>query len=138
MEPEFPFEFVVLGTPVSFQRANPAARQAWKDLVRAASAEKLLEGHFATDRRLAVTMYYYPKDRMVGDIDNIIKLMLDALQQHIYLDDDQIERIVVQKFESHRRFAFIRPSPTLAACMYGPKPALYIRISAEPYEELNP
>ncbi|GGK26217.1 RusA family crossover junction endodeoxyribonuclease [Salinarimonas ramus] len=137
MEPEFPFEFVVLGTPVSFQRANPAARQAWREQVRAASARRLPEGHFATDKPLSVTMYYYPTDRMTGDIDNIIKLTLDALARHVYLDDDQVERIVIQKFERDREFAFTDPSDALLSCMTGPKPALYIRISTDPHEELN-
>lgn len=137
MEPEFPFEFIVIGTPVSFQRANRAARKAWRDQVRSASARTLPEGHFATDQPVAVTMYYFPEDRMVGDIDNIIKLTLDALRQHVYLDDDQVERIVIQKFERDRDFAFTDPSETLVACMAGTKPALYIRISTDLNEELN-
>jgi crossover junction endodeoxyribonuclease RusA len=90
VEPEFPFEFIVPGTPVSVQRASKRARRAWKDLVRAASSEKLPEGHFATDRRLSVTMYYYTEERMSGDLDNIIKLTLDALSRHVFIDDSQI------------------------------------------------
>lgn len=137
MEPEFPFEFIVLGTPVSSQRDNPRARQEWKDLVRESSAAKLPDMHFATDQRLAITLYYYPEERMVGDVDNIIKLTLDAMCRHIYRDDDQVERVVVQKFERHRVFVFTNPSETLAACMLGPKPALYVRLSNDPHEELR-
>ena len=93
--------------------------------------------HFATDQRLAITLYYYPEERMVGDVDNIIKLTLDAMCRHIYLDDDQVERVVVQKFERNHVFAFTNPSETLAACMLGPKPALYVRLSNDPHEELR-
>lgn len=137
MEPEFPFEFIVSGTPVSHQRDNPKAKQEWKDLVRASSAARLPEMHFATDQRLAITLYYYPEDRMTGDVDNIVKLTLDAMCKYIYLDDDQVERVVVQKFERGRIFAFGDPTETLAACMLGAKPALYIRVSTDPHEELR-
>lgn len=75
---------------------------------------------------------------MVGDIDNVVKLTLDAMSQHIYLDDGQVERVVVQKFEKERIFSFRDPSTTLAECLLGPKPALYIRVSRDPHEELRP
>jgi crossover junction endodeoxyribonuclease RusA len=136
MEPEFPIEFIVQGTPVSFQRANPRAKEEWRDLVRRASAPQLPQMHFASSQRMSVTLYYYPDGPMIGDIDNIIKLTLDAMSQHVYVDDDQVERVVIQKFEKGRIFAFQAPSETLAACMLGPKPALYIRISNAPYEDL--
>jgi hypothetical protein len=74
---------------------------------------------------------------MVGDVDNIVKLIIDAMSRHIFLDDNQVERIVVQKFERDRVFTFTDPSVTLAACILGPKPALYIRVSADPHEELR-
>lgn len=138
MEPDFPFEFIVLGTPVSSQRDNSKAKQEWKELVREASTPKLPHMHFATEKPLAVTLYYYPEERMMGDIDNIIKLTLDAMCKHVYQDDEQIERIVIQKFEKGRVFEFNDPSEILAKCLLGPKPALYIRISNDPYEELRP
>src|SRR5215468_3752900 len=37
MEISFPIEFLVFGTPVSFQAKNADARDAWKDRVKAAS-----------------------------------------------------------------------------------------------------
>ena len=138
LDPEFPLEFIVLGTPISFQRKNARAKQDWKDLVRAASAAELPEMHFATEQRLAVTLYYYPEDQMAGDLDNIIKLTLDAMCRHVYISDQQIERVVVQKFERDREFLFSNPSQTLAACMLGARPALYIRLSNDPDEELRP
>ena len=73
---------------------------------------------------------------MQGDIDNIIKLVLDALSKHIYMDDSQVERIVVQKFEPGNVFGFSSPSPALAAALSRPKPVLYVRLSDDPFEEL--
>jgi crossover junction endodeoxyribonuclease RusA len=43
---------------------------------------------------------------MEGDLDNIVKPILDALSRHVYMDDRQIE------------------------------PVLYIRLSDDPYEGL--
>jgi crossover junction endodeoxyribonuclease RusA len=60
------------------------------------------------------------------------------MSRHIYVDDEQIERVVVQKFERGRVFAFSDPSETLAACVLGARPALYVRLSTDPYEELRP
>ncbi|MDO1581310.1 RusA family crossover junction endodeoxyribonuclease [Rhizobium oryzicola] len=137
VEPEFPFEFIIQGTPVSFQRSSTGAKQEWKELVRSASLAKLPEMHFATDKPLAVTLYYYPQDRMTGDIDNIVKLILDGMMPHLYRDDAQIERVVVQKFEKGRIFSFTDPSETLAECLLGPKPAVYVRVSNDPFEELQ-
>lgn len=136
MEPDFPFEFVVSGTPVSLGGSS-GSREAWKREVRSASKEVLPEGHWLTKARMAVTMYYFPAEEMQGDIDNIVKPILDSLTKHIYFDDNQVERVVVQKFEPEVSFAFADPSKRLAEAIAGDKPKLYIRISTNPFEELR-
>lgn len=73
---------------------------------------------------------------MQGDVDNIVKPVLDALSRHVYIDDNQVERVVVQKFEPGNVFDFARPTATFAQALTGPKPVLYVRISDEPFEEL--
>src|SRR5277367_6140702 len=113
VEIEFPLEFIVLGTPVSLQAKRRESLEEWKARVIEASRAVLPEGHFATDDPLAITLYYFPGSEMQGDIDNIVKPILDALQRHIYLDDRQIQRILVQKFEPGNVFSFTRPSPML-------------------------
>lgn len=128
MEADFPFEFVVHGTPVSFQRSNPAAKAAWKQLVRESAQDLLPEGHWTTERLLSATLYYFPPGKMVGDLDNVVKLTLDALVRYLFTDDEQIERVLIQKFEAGRPFVFERPSPTLSACIAGTRPAMYIRL----------
>lgn len=84
-----------------------------------------------------MTLYYFPAEPMVGDVDNIIKLVLDACSKHVYVDDIQVERIVVQKFEPDRVFAFSEPTPTLAEAVSMDKPILYVRISSDPFEDLS-
>jgi crossover junction endodeoxyribonuclease RusA len=74
---------------------------------------------------------------MAGDVDNIVKLVLDALSAHIYLDDAQVERVVVQKFEPGNVFSFSNPSTSFVDAITGPKPVLYVRVSDDPFEELR-
>jgi len=137
MDIEFPIEFTVLGTPVSFQAARAASKEQWKARVKAASNTALQGTHFASGDRMAVTLYYLPEARMQGDVDNIVKLVLDALCRHIYLDDAQVERVVVQKFEPGNVFNFNSPTAGMVAAIGGPKPALYVRVSNDPFEDLR-
>jgi hypothetical protein len=74
---------------------------------------------------------------MQGDVDNIVKLVLDALGQHIYINDSQVDRIVVQKFEPGNIFGFGSPSAMLAEASEGQKPVLYVRLSDDPFEDLR-
>ena len=136
MEPDFPFELVVHGTPVSFQRSSSRSKTAWKELVREATRPHLPDGHWTTDRLLSATLYYFPPDRMVGDLDNVLKLTLDALSRHINADDSQLELILIQKFEDDRPFVFEGPSAILAGCLVGPRPAMYVRLADD--HELEP
>jgi hypothetical protein len=132
----FPLEFIVHGTPVSFQRKLSKPKTEWKQLVLEAAKCRLPEGSEPTEGPVAATLFYYPETEMDGDVDNIIKLTLDALCDYVYVDDEQIERVVAQKFEADRIFSFTDPSETLAACMLGAKPALYVRLSLDPHEDL--
>ena len=136
MEIEFPIEFLVQGTPLSLQAKRPKSRREWKERVKSASSGVLPAPHFASSERMAVTLYYFPHEPMQGDVDNIVKPVLDALSRHIYLDDRQVERIVVQKFELGNSFEFGNPTAGLAEAFKVKRPVLYVRVSAKPYEEL--
>lgn len=137
MELVFPIEFTVLGTPVSFQAKRSKSKEQWKARVKAASTTAIAQPHFVSNGRIAVTLYYLPEDRVQGDVDNIVKLVLDALCQHIYFDDDQVERVVVQKFEPGNVFAFDSPSAAMVDALAAQRPALYVRVSNDPFEELK-
>lgn len=137
MDIQFPLEFLVRGTPVSHQAKRPEARQQWKERVREASNEALPDGHFASDDRIAITLYFLPDGRMQGDIDNIIKPIMDAMNTHIYMDDSQVERVVVQKFEPGNVFDFKQPSQKLAAALEHEKPVLFVRVTNNPHEDLS-
>jgi hypothetical protein len=135
VEIDFPVEFVVLGTPVSAQAKRRESIEQWQARVREASRVALPEGHFASPGPISITLFYFPAADMAGDIDNIVKPILDALRRHIYLDDRQIERLVVQKFEPGRVFQFNSLSAVLSEALGAEKPLLYVRLSDDPYED---
>ena len=86
---------------------------------------------------MSATLFYFPSGRMSGDIDSIVKLTLDASKQHVYMDDSQIERVLIQKFEPEIDFRFVAPSSVLARAVDHPRPVLYLRISSDPFEDLR-
>ena len=136
MQLSFPIEFVIHGTPVSLQAKRAASRDQWKGRVKTASMTTIPNPHLASSDRMAITLYYLPDEPMQGDIDNIVKPILDSLSRHIYIDDHQVERIVVQKFEPGNMFTFRQPSQTFLQALTGAKPALYVRVSNDPTEDL--
>lgn len=88
-----------------------------------------LETFFFIDHRpLAATIFYFPPTEMDGDVDNIVKLIVDGMITIIYPDDRLLERIVVQKFEPGIESSFRSPTPTLERALEAEPPVIYIRI----------
>jgi crossover junction endodeoxyribonuclease RusA len=137
MEIEFPIEFMVEGTPVSFQHRRSEARNEWKARVKEASLIGLPHEFGASRARIAVTLYYFPSEPMQGDVDNIVKLVLDALCDHIYVDDSQVDRIEVQRFDPGHLFGFVSPSARLEETLRQPQSVLCVRLSDDPFEDLT-
>lgn len=65
---------------------------------------------------------------MTGDIDNIVKPIMDALIRVAYMDDKDVERVVVQKFEPQLDWSFADPSDQLAAALDTAAPVVYVRV----------
>jgi len=131
VEIEFPFEFIVEG-PARSQQASAASKEAWKAQICDAARPLLPEGWWATGEIVNVTLYYFPDQEMDGDIDNIVKPILDAMARLIYMDDRQVERLVVQKCEPHRLAEsvpkFWESSITLISAIEAVGPRLYLRV----------
>ncbi len=137
VEIPFPIEFVVHGTPASAQTKRPSTRERWKETVRLASRSALPEGHFATEAAVAVTLFYFPLQDVQGDLDNIVKPVLDALSRHIYLDDRQVERRWVERFDVDSERTQTGARGLLSALRTGDRPALYVRLTADLEEEFR-
>jgi len=101
--------FVVPGEPVSKGRPRlakgghsytpPRTREAEK---RVSDAYRLHIGPTPTGQqmvhgRLAVEIVFVCKNRRKRDVDNMAKLVLDALNGVAYVDDDQIDHLFVQR-----------------------------------------
>lgn len=128
---DLPLEFVVSGMAVS-HGAQSKSRRAWQNKVREAARPRLPEFYFILEVPVAVTIYFFPQGRMPGDIDNCIKPILDAMNALIYLDDRQVDRLVVQKFEPERPLEVTdEPTECLAAALAADDPVVYVKISAD-------
>ena len=92
---------------------------------------------FVSDERISVSILFFPDGDMEVDIDNIVKPILDARCKHIYRDDRQVERLVVQKFEPGYAFGFADSTAILASALTEDGPLLYVRVSNDPFEDLR-
>ncbi|MFF8802800.1 MULTISPECIES: RusA family crossover junction endodeoxyribonuclease [unclassified Methylobacterium] len=126
----YPLEFFVASTPVSLQ-ASGRSKERWKSEVRQAARERIHETDplgFLDRRPLSLTIYYFSALRMEGDIDNIVKPIMDALIHVACMTDNDVERVLVQKFEADVEWSFSDPSAQLAAALDVPRPTVYVRI----------
>lgn len=130
MDPSFPIELVLEAVPLSLQ-ASARSRDAWKNDIRAEINNVLDPAGWATQSPIRVTILYFPDGPMYGDIDNIVKPILDSLMPRIYVDDNQVQRVWVEKFESDRSFQFEDPTPRLASAVETDRPVVYIRVDNE-------
>jgi len=133
MESElYPFEFLVHGTPLSLQAKNRANLESWKAKVQETGIshrEEACPGFFLDPEPLAAWIFYFAPAPIQGDVDNIVKPILDALKGVAYLDDRQLERVTVQKFEPETEISFVSPTKRLAEALEAERPTVYVRIS---------
>ncbi|MFO1163506.1 MAG: RusA family crossover junction endodeoxyribonuclease [Reyranellaceae bacterium] len=131
----FPLEFYLPGTPISLQ-ASAVSRKRWKNEVREAARQRVqesVEWAYLDEGAVALAIYYFPTTPMIGDIDNSVKPIMDALTGVAYLDDQFVERVVAQRFEPGAGWTFAEPSEQLAAALNtiaasdNPTPLVYVR-----------
>jgi len=65
---------------------------------------------------------------MQGDVDNIVKLIVDGMVTIVYPDDRPLERIIVQKFEPGVDVVFRSLTATRERAVETDPPVIYIRI----------
>ena len=79
-------EVCVHGQPVSAQTANRRALQAWKDRVRAACEAAWGVGQLPIEGGVTIRVTHY-FEVSIGDVDNLMKPIQDALQGVAYVND---------------------------------------------------
>jgi Holliday junction resolvase RusA-like endonuclease len=126
----FPLEFYIEGAPKSHQ-ASARSKEQWRATVRRSALDRVRETvdwSFLEPRRVAVTIYYFPPAEMQGDVDNIVKPILDGMINVAYLDDRAVERVLVQKFEPGIERSFADVTQKLQDALRTKAPVVYIRV----------
>lgn len=137
VEIEWPLEVIVPGTPVSLA-ASTRSIGAWQLRIREVILPLLPENHFLAEGPVKVTIYFFADAPVRFDIDNIVKPIFDALKKFVFVDDRQVERLVVQKFEPDRLFTFASPSGILIDAFEAEGPRVYLAIKDSEPGELTP
>lgn len=126
MEPEFPIEIVVEGNPRSSQ-ARAAGLSAWKSQLGGVLRGALSEPVFLSAQPLRFTFYWFADAEAPGDLDNMLKPVLDAAVGVVMLDDQQVQSISAEFYPPSRPIDFTDPSPRLVDALERARPFIYIR-----------
>ncbi|WP_417477708.1 RusA family crossover junction endodeoxyribonuclease [Maricaulis sp.] len=127
MEPDFPIEIFLSGNPRSLQAAAQSLRQ-WKATVSDAIRDKLPENAFLSEAPMKATFIWFSDSENVGDLDNILKPILDACVRVVIVDDDQVQSISADLFPPSRIADFSNPTATLAQALDADRPGVYFRL----------
>lgn len=125
-----PFEFTILGPPVSHQTRNRARLQQWKSTVNSRAAT--LWPHTSTypDIVSVIITYYYEGES--PDVDNIIKPIQDALEGIVYDNDQQVVEIKSRKKDITGAYRIKGRSPILLQAFSVGSSFLHIEITEAP------
>lgn len=126
----FPLEFFIEAIPISLQ-ASARSKESWKATVRVSARSRVRETadwSLLDNRRVAVTIFYFSPAEMDGDVDNIVKPILDRMISVAYPDDWVVERVLVQKFEQGTQRSFVEVTPKLRSALRTTAPVVYIRV----------
>lgn len=125
-----PLEFVVLGTPLSLQ-ASSQRKAAWKTTVAQAAATGIpANTHPIADEVTVEITYFF--DTVGPDIDNIIKPILDALNNVVWVDDSQVSRTTSQRKSLDASYRVRGLSAELARGFVSGGDFVHIRITDAP------
>jgi crossover junction endodeoxyribonuclease RusA len=130
---EFPaFEVCVPGIPVSAQAKNRARLQTWKARVAAAAQQTFAGPPVRVEIALRVTHYC---ELPVGDMDNLLKPVQDALQGVVYENDRQVKDALSNRRDINGAFRVRFMSPRLAAAFSAGDEFVHIRVWLSPAKE---
>lgn len=111
-------------------QARPRSRlNQWRQRVHQAARGALPPGEqpYAGPVRLLIT-YYYEGVMPLGDIDNIIKPIQDALSGVVYVNDRQVANADCARCDINGPFRVRGMSPILAAAFVAGREFLHIKV----------
>lgn len=130
-----PFEFVILGKPVSHQTKDKKRLHTWRTLVRDTAESCWKKPPLGDHLRVIITHYYDTepgREENVPDSDNIVKPVRDALNGLLYVDDYQITDFVSRRRSLNSSFRVKGMSPVLADGFCKGEEFLHVRIEIAP------
>jgi crossover junction endodeoxyribonuclease RusA len=121
------FEFVIEGpaVPIRAMVKNPRRYRKWKAAVEAAARLEWPAGQRPTPDPVEVSISNY-FTLEPPDPDNIIKPILDALKNLVYVDDRQVYRVTSEKRDLKLGVRTSRPSDVLAKALAAKSEVLHV------------
>lgn len=132
----FPFEFTVVGTPLSHQTRNRQRLVEWRRVVRAVAARRW-NGSPPTVRPVSFQVTYYYEGTPL-DVDNMIKPIQDALNGLVYEDDSQITDTSGHRRDINSSFRIRGMSPAVAEAFVTGAEFIHVRVELDPDQERLP
>jgi Holliday junction resolvase RusA-like endonuclease len=126
------FDFVVRGIPRTRQRRRKHVGDDWKETVRTAARQ-----HWPGDRapyaaELQVLVIYYYRNHTTIDVDNISKLILDAIKGILIEDDLLISQLTVRKTDLTKIIEIQNPPDKLVPLLGGSSNFVYVCLGGPP------
>ncbi len=129
-----PFEFIIIGTPVSQQTRKKLRLRKWKDDVRAGAVTRWPSGELPLNQPIKIfAVYYY--EGVALDTDNMIKPIQDALKGLVYSDDCVVTDSQAAKRNLDGNFRVKGMSPVLAEGFCSGSEFIYVKILEAPSQE---
>jgi len=126
-----PFEFSVIGVPVSVQTRNRQRLHQWQTQVRNSALAYWPAGDPPQHGDLILTIVYY-YDGVPLDTDNIVKPIQDALVDLVYPDDRTITDIKACKRSINGSFRVRGMSVAIAQGFSSNQEFVYVKIDRAP------
>ena len=128
------FEFCVHGRPILAQTANRSRILVWQQQVRAAAMAgwPTARPPFTVPVELRITHYV---EWPVGDMDNLIKPIQDALQGIVYVDDGAVKDVSGNWRDIDAPFRVRYLARPLAEAFSDGRPFVHVRLWLAPEEE---
>jgi len=125
-----PFEFIVMGPPLSHQSHNKVRLAGWRNSVRQAAIAAWPLNDPVLAEPLELTVWYlHDGPAVIIDNDNLVKPIQDALNAHIYADDHHIVATHVHKRPLDGQFYVRHMSPVLANGFVIGQEFIWVRIA---------
>ena len=120
--------FAVIGLPVS-QQASPKSKRQYQTTVAKAVSNSVVSS-VQTDERIKIEVDWFSEGfQNKPDVDNIIKLIQDALKGIAFADDNQVESIEARKHDTTSIIRFMRePLCLVEPLMNGHKEYVFVRV----------